>query len=237
MRLLESTATRQRRRAGMAVSVVVHTAAIGLAVVATARARVPEARPVEPLIYVAPTSAPAPVPTRAAPASPSSAPPSPSPVAPLPLPDLAHVPDAIPAPGQAIDALVDPARGLFDATRRLSDVVGTGVGSTPPGSGGSPFAAAEVERQVALVGAPPRPRYPEALRHAGVEGRVVVRFVVDSAGRVERGSVAVASSSHALFVAAVEPLVGGLRFRPAEAGGRRVRQLVEMPFEFVLGAR
>lgn len=237
MRLLESSATRQRRRAGMVVSVVVHTAAIGLAVVATARARVPEEREPEPLFYATPTSAPPETrPAPAAPAAPSRAA-SAAPAAPsLPMPDLTSIPDVIPAPGAAIDALVDPARGLFDAPGRLSDAVGTG-GGTPLGSGDAPRAAAEVERQVLLVGAPPRPRYPEALRQAGVEGRVVVRFVVDTAGRVERGSVAVASSSHALFVAAVEPVVGALRFRPAEAGGRRVRQLVEMPFEFVLGGR
>src|SRR5689334_20716474 len=112
MRLLESSARRQRRRAGMVVSVVVHTAAIGLAVVATARARVPEERRPEPLIYVAPAP-PAPAPERAAPATPSSAPAVPGAAPTIPTPDLSRIPDVIPPPGAALDPGVDPSRGLF----------------------------------------------------------------------------------------------------------------------------
>jgi protein TonB len=236
MRLLESSARRQRRRAGMVVSVVAHTAVIALAVVATARGTPAPPEVVRDLIYVVPPPPPAPEPDRAAPATPSSAPTAPGGTPTLPTPDLSRIPDVIPPPGAAMDPAIDPSRGLFGPPGGLTGAVVGGAGSGGVDRG-SPLAAAEVERQVLLVGAPPRPRYPETLRQAGVEGRVVVRFVVDTAGRVERGSVAVTSSSHALFTAAVEPLVAGLRFRPAEAGGRRVRQLVEMPFEFVLGGR
>jgi protein TonB len=90
-----------------------------------------------------------------------------------------------------------------------------------------------VERAVVVVpGAVPR--YPDALRGAGVEGRVVARFVVDTAGRVEPGSVQIVSAAHPAFAEAVRRTLPALRFRAAEAGGRRVRQLVDMPFDFVL---
>ncbi len=235
MRLLESSARRQRRRAGMVVSVVAHTAVIALAVVATARGTPAPPEEVHDLIYRAPVPASAPVVPRTAPAAPSSATAAPGSVPTLPTPDLRTIPDVIPPPGAPLDPALDPSRGLFGPGRGLA------TAGDAPGSGGvdtgAPLAAEAVERQVLLVGAPPRPRYPETLRQAGIEGRVVVRFVVDTAGRVERGSIAVTSTSHALFAAAVEPLVAGLRFRAAEVRGRRVRQLVEMPFEFVLGGR
>ena len=63
---------------------------------------------------------------------------------------------------------------------------------------------------------------------------MLVRFVVDTTGRVERGSVQVVSSSNELFTASVRSALPSLRFRPASAGGRLVRQLVELPFEFAL---
>lgn len=44
----------------------------------------------------------------------------------------------------------------------------------------------------------------------------------------------VVSSSHDLFAASARAALPALRFSPAEAGGRRVRQLVELPFAFEL---
>ena len=37
---------------------------------------------------------------------------------------------------------------------------------------------------------------------------------------------------HPLFTDAVQKALGWMRFLPAESGGRKVRQLVQMPFEF-----
>jgi protein TonB len=82
--------------------------------------------------------------------------------------------------------------------------------------------------------APPRPRYPDQLRAAGVTGRVVVRLVVDTAGRVELASVTVREASHDLFAQAVRAVLPSLRFTAAEAGGRKIRMLVDLPFEFRL---
>ena len=79
-----------------------------------------------------------------------------------------------------------------------------------------------------------RPRYPDNLRTAGVAGRVVVRFVVDTTGHVDMASTQVLESTHDLFTRAVLDVLPSLRFVPAETNGRRVRSLAEMPFDFVL---
>src|SRR4029077_20052556 len=46
-------------------------------------------------------------------------------------------------------------------------------------SGGEPFRAEQVEKQVGVVGGSAPPRYPEVLRSSGVEGKVIAQFVVD----------------------------------------------------------
>ena len=57
-------------------------------------------------------------------------------------------------------------------------------------------------------------RYPASLRDVGVEGSVVVEFVVDTSGLVEPGSASIVSSSHALFAGAALELVKHARFSP-----------------------
>jgi protein TonB len=94
--------------------------------------------------------------------------------------------------------------------------------------------ADQVDRQVHLVDGSPAPRYPNALRVAGVEGQVVAVFVVNERGRAELGSLRFTSSDNALFEAAVRDALATLVFAPAEVGGRKVRQLVQMPFVFRL---
>jgi protein TonB len=79
---------------------------------------------------------------------------------------------------------------------------------------------------------PMKPRYPEPLRQAGIEGRVLVRFVVDTVGRIDPASVQILSSTHDQFTRAVRDALSGFRFRPAESNGKRIPALAEMPFEF-----
>jgi protein TonB len=101
-------------------------------------------------------------------------------------------------------------------------------------SGGA-FNAEQVERQASFVAGSGAPRYPEALRSSGVEGKVVALFVVDEKGRAEADSVRILSSDNALFEEAVRRALPRMRFIPAEIGGRKVRQLVQMPFVFTIG--
>jgi protein TonB len=81
---------------------------------------------------------------------------------------------------------------------------------------------------------PVPPRYPEVLRSAGIEGTVLVKFAVDTSGRVDMQSVEVLSSSHDLFTAAVRESLTRLRFYPSEVNGRKVVALAQMPFQFTL---
>ena len=163
-------------------------------------------------------------PTGATPSAPSV------PTAPS-LPAVDVLPDVIPPP-----ATVDPLRGLGESfDRGLRGVTREGAGRSGRGIpvGDAPLDARYVDRAAVPLGTL-RPRYPEMLRAQGVGGRAVVRFVVDTLGRVEPGSVELVSATHPAFGEAALRAVPSFRFRPAEAGGRRVRQLVQLPFEFVI---
>jgi protein TonB len=108
----------------------------------------------------------------------------------------------------------------------------SGEGATAP-TGGT-FRADQVEKQVSVVPGSPPPRYPEILRSSGVEGQVTALFVVDETGRAEEDSVRFVRSDNPLFENAVKQALHRMRFVPAEIGGRKVRQLVQMPFVFTL---
>jgi len=79
-----------------------------------------------------------------------------------------------------------------------------------------------------------RPDYPAALRSSGVEGQVVVQFVVTESGRVDRESVKVISASNDLFASSVASALGRMRFTPARIGAHAVSQLVQQLFVFRL---
>jgi periplasmic protein TonB len=102
---------------------------------------------------------------------------------------------------------------------------------------GATFRADQVERQVALLRGGPVPRYPESLRSAGIEGTVVAQFVVSELGRVESDSVRFLQSDNVLFEESVRAILRRMRFAPAEIGGKKVRQLVQMPFVFTISSR
>jgi periplasmic protein TonB len=102
------------------------------------------------------------------------------------------------------------------------------------GDEGGAFRADQVDKQVALLPGSNTPRYPELLRSAGIEGQVVALFVVDEQGRVDEKSIRFTPSGNHLFEDSVRTALGRMRFVPAEAGGRKVSQLVEMPFVFTL---
>jgi TonB family protein len=78
------------------------------------------------------------------------------------------------------------------------------------------------------------PRYPDLLRAAKVEGSVLMQFVVRVDGSPDTSTVKVLKSSHDLFTKAVLAALPSMRFNPAEVGGKAVKQLVQMPFQFNL---
>jgi protein TonB len=96
------------------------------------------------------------------------------------------------------------------------------------------YAESGVDRIVAPRAGNGSPAYPSGLRAAAIEGEVVVRFVVDTAGRVEPASVVILQTSHPRFADAVREWLSRTRYEPAQIGGFRVRQLVEQRVSFTL---
>ena len=76
------------------------------------------------------------------------------------------------------------------------------------------------------------PSYPDSLHAARVTGTVIAEFVVDTTGQVELDTFNAVSSTHPRFTEAVRRALPAARFTPALLGGRRVRQLVQLPFRF-----
>ncbi len=77
------------------------------------------------------------------------------------------------------------------------------------------------------------PAYPERARSMGIQGQVVVQFIVDQSGRVER-DIQVLTSLPMLDEAAIEA-VRQWRFSPArDRFGNPVRVLVSVPLQFSL---
>jgi TonB family protein len=80
----------------------------------------------------------------------------------------------------------------------------------------------------------PLPVYPDLLRQAGVEGRVVLEAVVDTTGRVLSQSISVVSATNSGFIAPARHALLATLFRPAMVGGTAVRVLVRIPYEFAI---
>jgi len=93
----------------------------------------------------------------------------------------------------------------------------------------------QVERTVLPLPGSPPPAYPAELRASKVEGEVLAQFIVGPDGRPEMSTFKVLKSSNDLFTAAVYDALKNARFKPAEIGGHRVRQVVQQPYVFALG--
>jgi len=86
------------------------------------------------------------------------------------------------------------------------------------------------ERPVRLGGEPPA--YPQLLRSAGIQGRVDVEFVVDTAGHVEPRSLRVLHSTNRLFDQPALDAAKTWVFRPGRIGGVPVLARVWLPVNF-----
>jgi hypothetical protein len=99
------------------------------------------------------------------------------------------------------------------------------------------YTSDQVDDPARLTSGSTTPIYPDSLWRAGVGGRVVAEFVVDSAGLIEPGSLRIVTATQPYFASAV---VGALRtavFRAAVLAGKSVRQIVQLPFVFSPDAR
>lgn len=117
------------------------------------------------------------------------------------------------------------------------DYSGTGVegglGSGMVPTGNEVFMEAIVEEKPAVLSGPV-PQYPELLRQAQIQGRVMVQAIVDTLGRAEASSVKVLQSPNPGFDQSAKQYVLKCLFRPARVHGRAVRVLIQIPIDFRL---
>jgi protein TonB len=233
--LIESKAKRQRSTGGTLFSLVFHTAVIGAAVYGTLEAKQQLEKPkAEKVEFVKMEKKNEPPPPKEEPK-----PPPPRDVVAAPPPPKGF--QVLTAPVKIPDVLPD-----IDLTKKVTnedDFTGKGVaggiakgvvgGTAPVVNNDQAYFEFQVEKQVA-VSTPIAPRYPDMLRSANVEGEVLAQFVVDTTGRADMGTFKVLKSSHDLFTNSVRAALPQMRFYAAEIGGRKVKQLVQMPFQFTL---
>jgi len=108
---------------------------------------------------------------------------------------------------------------------------GIGTGIVP--SSGDVYMESVVEERPDLLSGP-QPLYPDLLRQAGIQGRVIVSAIIDTTGRAEPASVKVIQSPNPGFDQAAKTAVLKALFRPARVHGRPVRVLVNIPYDFKL---
>lgn len=82
-----------------------------------------------------------------------------------------------------------------------------------------------------------QPFYPDSLYAFRVGGEVVAQFVVDTTGQVLLDTFTAVSSTHPAFTEAVRRSLRHAKFQPAMRGGRRVRQVMVLPYRFVMDGR
>jgi protein TonB len=142
-----------------------------------------------------------------------------------PIPAPTVIPTDIPPPGLPVTSLADPDPGTAIVA------IHPGPGAIPIGN--APRDARFVEELPVLL-SHPEIRYPEMLRQAGIEGRVMIETVLDTLGRAEPALTRVATSVSALFDREALSVVLASHYRPARAQGRAVRVRVQVPVNFSL---
>jgi TonB family protein len=134
----------------------------------------------------------------------------------------------------------------FEFLRAAGAAPGAAAGTelpVPPPSRGTGAAAPgrqqayyqfEVERVARMLPGNPPPAYPSELRRAGMRGRVIVSFVIDTTGKADMSTFRVLESNHDLFSAEVIRILPSFNFAPAQIGSRKVRMWVSVPFEWAM---
>jgi protein TonB len=225
--LIESKRASQKSLRSTVVSVAMHAVAITLAVYATASAK----EMVKPAVEIAmPLYAPQPA-KPDQPHTTASAHPPRIPVA----PDQRVINPPITIPDQLPP--IDPAGSLAPAESLFTIGGGDHGASAAPTDGGvdsgAPLSAKQVEKPALPRSGNPFPRYPSMLESSRVEGTVLAQFVVDTLGRADMSTFKILDSSNDLFSASLRSALVNWRFFPAEAGGRKVKQIVQLPLKFI----
>jgi outer membrane biosynthesis protein TonB len=127
-------------------------------------------------------------------------------------------------------AAVAAALSAQDAQPRQLSAAETGCDSSSRAPTDSAFQADSVDRMARA----PYVRVntlPYRMRDVRT-GRTMLRFIVDSSGRVERCSITLVEESSPDWTAAVLPELRRARYEPARKDGRQVRQVVYQVFTY-----
>ena len=227
--LLETKQTQQRKPLGTLISVVLHVAVIAVAVQLTQQAASALVKPVEvvvrqpiPKTELKPVVEKRPVDPVAQAATKFGS-------------QIVQAPVDIPVDIPALDLSVAPTDARDWTGEGVAGGRGTGVrGGTETTHSDHPMFVFQVDKPAAALPGTAQPAYPAMLTASGVEGRALVQFVVDTLGRAELASFKVLVASHEAFGSAVRAALPRMRFLPAEAGGQKVRMLVQQQFAFAI---
>lgn len=98
------------------------------------------------------------------------------------------------------------------------------------------FLAAEVDEtpQADNATGACNPKYPPVMQSAGIPGKVVMQFVVNTDGRVDPGSLKVMSTTHKAFEPPAKEAISKCPFKPGKSRGQPVRVLVQQAMTFKL---
>ena len=119
----------------------------------------------------------------------------------------------------------------FDPKDYTGTGVEGGIGSGIVPSSDQVFMESVVEERPEVLSGPSLV-YPDLLRQAGVQGRVLVQAIIDTSGRAEPPSVKIIQSPNPGFDQSAKNYVLRALFRPARVHGRAVRVLVNLPIDF-----
>lgn len=223
--LVESKPKKQRSAGQFVVSLVVHALLITGAVVATKSAAevLKERLQDTTLVFLEPPKE-APPPDKPPPDAIVSA--NPPPKGFQTVVAIQDIPTEIPPVN--LNERFDPKD--FTGTGVQGGIAVGVVGGTGPVTGET-FLEAQVDDPPQLISAGPR-RYPPVLERAGIGGRVVAQFVVDTTGHPETAGFRILSSTNRAFEEPAREMIMKSVFRPGRVRGQAVRVQVQQAVSF-----
>ena len=229
--LIESKRKKQKSLGQSITSVIVHILIIFAAVKATSGAAETLQKVIQDttMVFLEPPKAPEPPPEQPPPEAVVAANPPPQGFQVVTPP--ADIPTEIPPVN--LNEKFDPR----DFTGKgVEGGIGTGVvGGTGPVLEGEVFLAAEVdETPQATDMAACSPEFPPVMKSAGIPGRVVMQFVVNTDGKADPGSLKVMNSTHKAFEDPARAAILKCPFKPGRSRGQPVRVLVQQAVSFKL---
>jgi protein TonB len=138
------------------------------------------------------------------------------------------------APGVETNVRRESANGAI-RRRELGGAQAIGESAVASAATGTPdnaYSIIEVDSLAVVDFNSAAPSYPKDLMEKGIEGYAAMRFVVDSTGKIDLGTVQTIEATNPGFVTAVREAMPGMHFRPAKMGDHPVRQLAEQMFKF-----